>query len=52
MNTLDALDVAILTQLQADGRASMAEIGEQIGLSASAVTRRLERLDFGSRRDL
>ena len=45
MNTLDPLDVAILTKLQGDGRASMVEIAEQIGLSASAVTRRLERLE-------
>jgi len=45
MKTLDPLDVAILTALQGDGRASMAEIGERIGLSASAVTRRLEKLE-------
>ncbi len=45
MKTLDRMDVEILMALQDDGRASMAEIGEEIGLSASAVTRRLERLE-------
>lgn len=45
MKGLDPLDVEILVALQVDGRASMAEIGEKIGLSASAVTRRLERLE-------
>jgi Lrp/AsnC family transcriptional regulator, leucine-responsive regulatory protein len=37
MKALDPMDVDILTILQVDGRASMAEIGEEIGLSASAV---------------
>jgi Lrp/AsnC family leucine-responsive transcriptional regulator len=45
MNNLDPLDVEILTLMQLDGRASMAEIGGKIGLSASAVTRRLEKLE-------
>jgi Lrp/AsnC family leucine-responsive transcriptional regulator len=45
MKDLDPFDVEILTTLQDDGRASMAEIGEKIGLSASAVTRRLEKLE-------
>ena len=45
MKTLDPLDVEILTILQLDGRASMAEVGGRIGLSASAVMRRLERLE-------
>jgi len=45
MKNLDPLDVNILTILQGDGRASMAEIGAKIGLSASAVTRRLEKLE-------
>jgi Lrp/AsnC family transcriptional regulator, leucine-responsive regulatory protein len=45
MKTLDPLDVEILVALQGDGRASMAEIGKEIGLSASAVTRRLEKLE-------
>ena len=45
MKTLDRMDVEILMALQGDGRASMAEIGEDIGLSASAVTRRLEKLE-------
>jgi Lrp/AsnC family leucine-responsive transcriptional regulator len=45
MKTLDRMDVEILMALQDDGRASMAAIGEEIGLSASAVTRRLEKLE-------
>jgi Lrp/AsnC family transcriptional regulator, leucine-responsive regulatory protein len=45
MKNVDQLDVEILTILQHDGRASMAEIGAEIGLSASAVTRRLEKLE-------
>jgi DNA-binding Lrp family transcriptional regulator len=35
MKTLDALDVDILSALQGDGRARMADISERIGLSAS-----------------
>jgi Lrp/AsnC family leucine-responsive transcriptional regulator len=45
MAVRDRLDVEILSALQANGRASMAEIGERVGLSASAVTRRIERLE-------
>lgn len=45
MKARDRLDLQILSALQTDGRASMAEIGELIGLSASAVTRRMERLE-------
>jgi Lrp/AsnC family transcriptional regulator, leucine-responsive regulatory protein len=45
MRALDPLDFNILAVVQRDGRASMAQIGEVIGLSASAVTRRLERLE-------
>jgi Lrp/AsnC family leucine-responsive transcriptional regulator len=45
MNSPDRLDLAILAVLQTNGRASMAEIGALIGLSPSAVTRRMERLE-------
>src|ERR1700727_1380360 len=45
MKFRDPKDLSILAVLQTDGRASMAEIGERIGLSASAVTRRLEKLE-------
>ena len=41
----DKLDVRILEVLQRDGRASMAQLAELVGLSASAVTRRIDRLE-------
>ncbi|AVO48863.1 AsnC family transcriptional regulator [Melaminivora suipulveris] len=44
-NTLDRLDRAILQRLQANGRETYDAIGEQIGLSASAVLRRVRRLE-------
>jgi Lrp/AsnC family leucine-responsive transcriptional regulator len=45
MDSPDQLDLAILSVLQTDGRASLAAIGDRIGLSASAVNRRLEKLE-------
>ncbi len=45
MQWCDRLNIEILLALQANGRASMAEIGERIGLSASAVTRRVDSLE-------
>ena len=45
MNTLDKLDRQILRTLQADGRATYDQIAEQIGLSPSAVLRRVKRLE-------
>ena len=42
---LDALDLRILTELQIDGRASFAELGRRVGLSAPAVTERVQRLE-------
>lgn len=42
---LDKLDRAILRRLQANGRETYDAIGEQIGLSASAVLRRVKRLE-------
>ena len=45
METLDKLDKAILRNLQEDGRATFDQIAERIGLSASAVLRRVKRLE-------
>ena len=44
-SALDKLDRAILLRLQADGREPCDAIGEQVGLSASAVLRRVKRLE-------
>ena len=45
METLDKLDRQILNALQTDGRATYEQIAEQVGLSASAVLRRVKRLE-------
>jgi Lrp/AsnC family transcriptional regulator, leucine-responsive regulatory protein len=45
METLDKLDRLILRSLQADGRATYELIAEQVGLSPSAVLRRVKRLE-------
>ncbi|GAA2092872.1 Lrp/AsnC family transcriptional regulator [Actinomadura alba] len=42
---LDALDLRILTELQIDARVSFAELGRRVGLSAPAVTERVQRLE-------
>ena len=42
---LDRLDRAILAHLQTDGRAAHDAIGAEIGLSASAVLRRIRKLE-------
>jgi Lrp/AsnC family leucine-responsive transcriptional regulator len=41
---MDRLDLKILARLQHDAAVSHAELGEQIGLSASQVSRRIQRL--------
>lgn len=41
---MDNLDFRIIDQLRHNGRAGYGEIGEHIGLSASAVKRRFDRL--------
>jgi DNA-binding Lrp family transcriptional regulator len=41
---LDDVDRKILDHLQRDGRATLAEVGAAVGLSPSAVKRRLDRL--------
>lgn len=45
METLDKLDKHILRSLQVDGRATYDHIAEQVGLSPSAVLRRVKRLE-------
>ncbi len=41
---MDELDRAILSCLLRDGRATFAQVGDQVGLSAPAVKRRVDRL--------
>ncbi len=43
--TLDDVDLRLLAALQRDGRAAYAELGRTIGLSASATTERVRRLE-------
>ena len=45
METLDAYDVAILEQLQADGRLTNAELAQRVGLSAAPCWRRVRALE-------
>ncbi|MGI9600732.1 MAG: Lrp/AsnC family transcriptional regulator [Acidimicrobiales bacterium] len=42
---LDAADRAILTELQHDGRMTVAQLAEHVHLSSSAVLRRMRRLE-------
>ncbi|SFP79926.1 Lrp/AsnC family transcriptional regulator [Actinomadura madurae] len=42
---LDATDLRILTELQRDGRVSLAELGRRVALSAPAVAERVQRLE-------
>ena len=42
---LDAYDLKILTELQADGASSNQEIAERVGLSASPCSRRIRQLE-------
>jgi DNA-binding Lrp family transcriptional regulator len=44
-NGLDELDMAILRCLENHGRATNYEVGEQVGLSASAASRRIQALE-------
>jgi Lrp/AsnC family leucine-responsive transcriptional regulator len=43
--TLDETNVRLLTELQADARLSLAELGRRVGLSSPAVAERLQRLE-------
>ena len=45
LDELDELDAAILRHLQRHGRATNYEVGEQVGLSASAASRRIQALE-------
>lgn len=45
MQSLDDLDWRLLEALQRDGRAGYADLGRLVGLSASAVTERVRRLE-------
>lgn len=42
---LDDTDLALLKELQAEARLSLAELGRRVGLSSPAVTERLQRLE-------
>ena len=42
---IDALDAAILAEIQADGRISVAALADRIGLSQAPTYRRLRRLE-------
>ena len=45
MKQLDAIDIAILTALQADGRIAVSALARDIGLSGTACTERLRQLE-------
>lgn len=45
MNEFDAIDYAIIRELQKDGRITNADLAESIGLSASACHRRVRHLE-------
>jgi Lrp/AsnC family transcriptional regulator, leucine-responsive regulatory protein len=42
---LDATNLQLLAELQADARLSLAELGRRVGLSSPAVAERLQRLE-------
>lgn len=44
-NLFDDVNLRILGELQAQGRLGMAELGRRVGLSAPAVTERVQRLE-------
>jgi DNA-binding Lrp family transcriptional regulator len=44
MHTLDALDRSLIALLQADGRASAADLARRLGLARTTVLARMERL--------
>jgi DNA-binding Lrp family transcriptional regulator len=45
METLDKYDIAILHELQADGRLTNAELAQRVGLSAAPCWRRVRALE-------
>jgi Lrp/AsnC family leucine-responsive transcriptional regulator len=44
-NLLDAINLRLLQELQADGRLGMAELARRVGMSAPAVAERVQRLE-------
>ena len=42
---LDQINLRLLTELESDGRLSMAELGRRIGMSPPAVAERVQRLE-------
>src|SRR5581483_6121982 len=44
-SVVDEIDRRIVAELQENGRLTMAELGRRVGLSAPAVTERLQRLE-------
>ncbi len=44
-NLLDAINLRLLEELQADGRVGIAELGRRVGMSAPAVAERVSRLE-------
>ena len=44
-NLLDDVNLRILAELQVEGRVGMAELGRRVGLSAPAVSERVQRLE-------
>ena len=44
MSELDSIDRRILDLLQQDGRLTMTELGERVGLSTSPCSQRVKRL--------
>jgi Lrp/AsnC family transcriptional regulator, leucine-responsive regulatory protein len=44
-NLLDDVNLRILAELQMEGRVGMAELGRRVGLSAPAVSERVQRLE-------
>ena len=44
-NLLDATNLRLLEELQADGRIGLAELGRRVGMSAPAVAERIQRLE-------
>lgn len=47
MSTLDKFDLAILQELQADGRLTNTELAQRVGLSAAPCWRRVRALEEG-----
>jgi Lrp/AsnC family transcriptional regulator, leucine-responsive regulatory protein len=44
-NLFDEINLRLLQELEADGRVGMAELGRRVGMSAPAVTERVQRLE-------